>query len=64
MIILPMSGVLISTLICWLLLKNQSVDEKIIKIVFLGLAALTVPHMIIVEKVRLKLKHQDGLNDH
>ena len=64
MIILPMSGVLISTLICRLLLKNQSVDEKIIKIVFLGLAALTVPHMIIVEKVRLKLKHQDGLNDH
>jgi beta-carotene 15,15'-dioxygenase len=51
---LPMLGVLIFSSIAWFFFKNINIETRIIQIVFVGLAALTVPHMFIVEQLRLK----------
>ncbi|KAB2638771.1 MAG: ATP-binding protein [Verrucomicrobia bacterium] len=50
---LPMIGVLVISVGAWEFLKEKSLDERIVQIVFVGLAALTVPHMALVERVRL-----------
>lgn len=52
--LLPMLGVLVMSVASWYMLKNQSLDGRVVQIVFVGLAALTVPHMALVEQVRLK----------
>ena len=52
--LLPMIGVLVMSVASWFLLKNQTLDGRVVQIVFVGLAALTVPHMALVEQVRLK----------
>ena len=49
---LPMIGVLAISVGAWEFLKGKSLDERIVQIVFVGLAALTVPHMALVERVR------------
>jgi Brp/Blh family beta-carotene 15,15'-monooxygenase len=52
--LLPMIGVLVMSVASWYMLKNESLDGRVVQIVFLGLAALTVPHMALVEQVRVK----------
>ena len=50
---LPMFGVVVASAVAWHLLKDTTLDARVLQIVFVGLAALTVPHMILVERVRL-----------
>jgi len=52
--LLPMIGVVILSAAAWILLKDRSLDGRVVQIIFVGLAALTVPHMALVEQVRLK----------
>lgn len=51
--LLPMFGVLAVSSVAWYFLQTTPIDARIIQIVFVGLAALTVPHMALVERVRL-----------
>lgn len=50
---LPMIGVFLATAVAWTYRGSLALDASIIKIVFVMLAALTAPHMLIVEPVRL-----------
>jgi Brp/Blh family beta-carotene 15,15'-monooxygenase len=38
--------------------KPELLEQSILRIIFIGLAALTVPHMILVDRFQRKLKHQ------
>lgn len=51
--LLPMLGVFAGSAVAWHFLKETSLDARIVQLVFVGLAALTVPHMVLVEQVRL-----------
>ena len=48
--LLPMVTLCIIAFTAWELLSGKNFDNKIIQITFVGLAALTVPHMIILGK--------------
>ncbi len=49
----PMVGVLIIAAAAWHSLRGLPLDARIIQIVFVGLAALTLPHIVLVDRVRL-----------
>jgi beta-carotene 15,15'-dioxygenase len=51
--VVPMVAVFGLSTIAWLLMSDTAFDTRIIQLVFVGLAALTVPHMVLVEQVRL-----------
>ena len=47
-----MLGTVAVGFVAWRLMAHLPVDAVMIRVVFIGLAALTVPHMVIVERVR------------
>ncbi|MCX6942645.1 MAG: Brp/Blh family beta-carotene 15,15'-dioxygenase [Verrucomicrobia bacterium] len=51
--LLPMAGVLVGSALAWVFLRDTALDARVVQVVFVGLAALTVPHMVLVERVRL-----------
>ena len=48
----PMLVTVAGVVIAWWLSDGKPLDTRLVQILFVGLAALTVPHMIIVERVR------------
>ena len=49
---LPLVGTVATGFLAWRLLAHLPMDVVMIRVVFIGLAALTVPHMAIVERAR------------
>lgn len=49
----PMVMVLVGSIAGWRLLGDVTFDARLVQLVFVGLAALTVPHMVLIERVRL-----------
>ena len=52
--LLPMVGVGLLTAAAWLWLPDRTLSARLVQIIFVGLAALTVPHMALVEPVRVR----------
>lgn len=52
--VLPMVTVLLAGCVAWQLQAVLPVDAKVIQILFVILAALTAPHMVIVEPIRFR----------
>ena len=58
----PMLATVAGVAIAWWLSDGKPLDMRLAQLLFVGLAALTVPHMIIVERVRFTgwTKHRDA----
>jgi beta-carotene 15,15'-dioxygenase len=50
--LLPLLAVLSFSVLGWYCLPPSSVDERVLRLLFVTLAALTLPHMVLVERVR------------
>jgi Brp/Blh family beta-carotene 15,15'-monooxygenase len=50
----PMLGVFLMAAGAWYGLPDSSLDARMVQFIFVALAALTVPHMLLVERVRWK----------
>lgn len=48
----PMAAVLVGSALALYFFQDLAFDMHIVRLVFIGLAALTVPHMLLVERVR------------
>lgn len=51
--VLPMFATLAGVALVWWFSSGKPLDMRLAQLLFVGLAALTVPHMILVERVRL-----------
>ena len=52
-LVVPTLAVLLLLATAWHFLRGQPIEAKVIQVVFVALAALTLPHMAIVEPLRL-----------
>lgn len=50
---LPMAITVAGVFVAWWLTDARALDTQLAQLLFVGLGALTVPHMIVIEKVRL-----------
>jgi len=49
----PMLATVVGVAMVWWLSEGKPLDTRLAQLLFVGLAALTVPHMLVVERVRL-----------
>jgi hypothetical protein len=49
----PMLLTVAGVAIAWWLSEGKPLDMRLVQVLFVSLAALTVPHMMVVERVRL-----------
>lgn len=59
--LLPMLAVMVMAAGSWYLLPDSFIDERIIQFLYVALAALTIPHMVLVERVRFTEWQPRGL---
>lgn len=52
--LLPMVGVALLTAAAWVWMPDRTLSARLVQLIFVGLAALTVPHMALVEPVRVR----------
>jgi Brp/Blh family beta-carotene 15,15'-monooxygenase len=48
----PMLGVILIAVLGWMYLPASSDDARILRFLFVGLAALTLPHMLLIDRIR------------
>jgi len=58
--LLPLLAVIGFSVLGWYLLPPSSTDERMLRLLFVTLAALTLPHMVLVERVRLSNWQRPG----
>ncbi len=58
--LLPLLAVIGFSVLGWYFLPPSSTDERMLRLLFVTLAALTLPHMVLVERVRLSNWQRPG----